>query len=94
MSEKESNQASLGASDASLPAKNGSRDVEHAPPPLGSEESERDAEVAARTRLQMRLQTAVVSCPGPGQIMSSYKLLSTTTAYFYVETFCNWGFGV
>ena len=59
MSEKESNQASLGASDASLPAKNGSRDMEHAPTPLGSEEhSERDAGVAARTRLQMRLQTA------------------------------------
>ena len=43
MSEKESNQASLGASDASLPAKNGSRDVEHAPTTIGSEEhSERD----------------------------------------------------
>ena len=59
MSEQESNLASLGASNASILAESGSRDVEHAPPPLGSEEhSERDAGVAARTRLQIRLQTA------------------------------------
>ena len=59
MSDKESNPASLGAFDASTPAESGSREVEHAPPPLGSEEhSERDAGVAARTRLQMRLQNA------------------------------------
>ena len=57
MSDKESNPASLDAFDASTPAENGSREVEHAPSPLGSEEnSERDAGVAARTRLQMRLQ--------------------------------------
>ena len=62
MSEKESNQASLGASDASLPAKNGSRDVEHAPTPLGSEEhSARDDGVATRTRLQTRLQTVAAA---------------------------------
>ena len=60
MSEKESNLASLDASDSSIPAENGSRDMEHAPTPLGSEEhSERDAGVAVCTRLQMRLQIAV-----------------------------------
>ncbi len=59
MSDKVSNPASLDASDASIPAENGSREVEHAPPPLGSEEnSESDARVAARTRLQVRLQNA------------------------------------
>ena len=48
MPDKESNLASLDASDASIPAKNGSREVERAPPPLGSEEnSESDAGVAA-----------------------------------------------
>ena len=57
MSDKESNPASLDASDASTPAEIGSREVKHAPPPLGSEEnSESDAGVAARTRLQVRLQ--------------------------------------
>ena len=38
MSDAESNQASIDASDASLPAENGSREVEHDPPPLGSDE--------------------------------------------------------
>ena len=59
MCDKVSNPASLDASDASIPAESGSREVEHAPPPLGSEEnSESDVGVAARTRLQMRLQNA------------------------------------
>ena len=58
MSDTESNQASIDASDASIPAKNGSREVEHAPPPLGSEESESEAGVAARTRLQLQRQNA------------------------------------
>ena len=39
MSDKESQQASIDASEASLPAENGSREVEHDPPPLGSEEN-------------------------------------------------------
>ena len=57
MSAKESNPASLDASDASTPGRNGSREVAHAPPPLGSEDnSESDAGVAGRTRLQVRLQ--------------------------------------
>ena len=54
MSDTESNQASIDASDASIPAENGSREVEHAPPPLGSEESESEAGVAARTRLLLQ----------------------------------------
>ena len=57
MSDAESNQASIDASDASLPAENGSREVENDPPPLGrAEESVSDAAVAARTRFQRRLQ--------------------------------------
>ena len=52
MSDRESQQASLDASEASLPAENGSREVENDPPPLGrAEESVSDAGVAARTRL-------------------------------------------
>ena len=59
MSDTESHQASIDASDASLPAENGSREVEHAPPPLGSEESdESEAGVAARTHLQLQRQNA------------------------------------
>ena len=48
MSDTESHPASLDASGASTPAENDSREVELAPPPLGSEEnSESDAGVAA-----------------------------------------------
>ena len=51
MSDRESQQASIDASEASLPAENGSREVENDPPPLGrAEESVSDAGVAARTR--------------------------------------------
>ena len=54
MSDTESHQASIDASDASFPAENGSREVEHDPPPLWSdEERESDAGVAARTRSQL-----------------------------------------
>ena len=57
MSDRESQQASIDASEASIPAENGSREVENDPPPLGSdEERERAAGVAARTRFQLRLQ--------------------------------------
>ena len=48
MSDKKSNPASLYASDESSPAKNGSRDMEHAPPPLGSEENVKTATVFLR----------------------------------------------
>ena len=59
MSDRESQQASIDASEASLPAENGSREVENDPPPLGrAEESVSDAGVAARTRFQRRLQNA------------------------------------
>ena len=58
MSDTESNQASIGASDASTPAENGSREVEHEPPRLESEERESEAGVAARTRLQLQRQNA------------------------------------
>ena len=59
MSDTESHQASIDASEASIPAENGSREVENDPPPLGSdEERESDAGVAARTRFQLRLQHA------------------------------------
>ena len=57
MSDTGSHQASIDAPDASFPAENGSREVEHDPPPLGSdEERESDVGVAARTRFQLRLQ--------------------------------------
>ena len=57
MSDTESNQAYNDASEASIPAENGPREVANDPPPLGSaEESENDPGVAARTRLQRRLQ--------------------------------------
>ena len=57
MSDRESHQASIDASEASIPAENGSREVENDPPPLGrAEESVSDAGVAARTRFQRRLQ--------------------------------------
>ena len=57
MSDRESHQASIDASEDSIPAENGSREVENDPPPLGStEESGREAGVAARTRFQRRLQ--------------------------------------
>ena len=50
MSDRESQQASIDASEFSLPAENGSREVENDPPPLGrAEESVSDAGVAART---------------------------------------------
>ena len=49
MSDRESQQASIDASEASLPAENDSREVENDPPPLGrAEESERAPGVAAR----------------------------------------------
>ena len=38
MSDRESHQASIDASEASIPAENGSREVENDPPPLGSDE--------------------------------------------------------
>ena len=57
MSDTELNPAPLGATDAPIPAENGSREVENDPPPLGSdEERESAAGVAARTRFQLRLQ--------------------------------------
>ena len=57
MSDRESQQASTDASEASIPAENGSREVENDPPPLGrAEESVSAAAVAARTRYQRRLQ--------------------------------------
>ena len=57
MSNRESHPASIDASEASIPAENGSREVENDPPPLGSdEERESAAGVAARTRFQLRLQ--------------------------------------
>ena len=57
MSDTESHQASIGASEASIPAENGPREVANDPPPLGSaEERENDPGVAARTRFQLRLQ--------------------------------------
>ena len=57
MSDTESNQAYNDASEASIPAENGPREVANDPPPLGSaEERENDPGVAARTRLQRRQQ--------------------------------------
>ena len=57
MSDTESHQASIDASEASIPAENGPREVENDPPPLGSdEERESDPGVAARTRFQRRLE--------------------------------------
>ena len=57
MSDTESHQAYIDASEASIPAENGPREVANDPPPLGSaEERENDPGVAARTRLQRRLQ--------------------------------------
>ena len=57
MSDRESHQASIDASEASIPAENGSREVENDPPPLGrAEESVSAAAVVARTRYQRRLQ--------------------------------------
>ena len=45
MSDRESHQASIDASEASIPAENGSREVENDPPPLGrAEESVSDAD--------------------------------------------------
>ena len=47
MSDGESHQASIDASEASIPAENGSREVENDPPPLGrAEESVSDAGVS------------------------------------------------
>ena len=44
MSDREPHQASIDASEASIPAENGSREVENDPPPLGrAEESVSDA---------------------------------------------------
>ena len=52
MSDTESHQAYIDASEASIPAENGPREVANDPPPLGSaEERENDPGVAARTRL-------------------------------------------
>ena len=57
MSDTESHQAYIDASEASIPAENGPREVANDPPPLGSaEERENDPGVAARTRLQRRQQ--------------------------------------
>ena len=57
MSDTESHQAYIDASEASIPAETGPREVANDPPPLGSaEERENDPGVAARTRLQRRLQ--------------------------------------
>ena len=57
MSDRESQQASIDVSEASLPAENGSREVANDPPSLGrAEGSVSDAGVAARTRFQRRLQ--------------------------------------
>ena len=57
MSDTESHQAYIDASEASIPAGNGPREVANDPPPLGrAEESVSDAGVAARTRFQRRLQ--------------------------------------
>ena len=53
MSDAESNQASIDASDASIPAGNGSREAENAPPPSG-----RDVGFAASTWQQPRLRHA------------------------------------
>ena len=54
-----SNPAPLGASVAPIPAENGSREVEYAPPPPGSERNVgSDDGVAARTRLQVHLRNA------------------------------------
>ncbi len=48
MSDTESHQASIDASEASIPAENGPREVANDPPPLGSaEERENDHGVAA-----------------------------------------------
>ena len=60
MSDRESQQASIDASEASLPAENGSREVANDPPPLGrAEESVSDAGVAARTRFQRLLLSKI-----------------------------------
>ena len=57
MSDTESHQASIDASEASIPAENGPREVANDPPPLGSaEERASDPGVAARTHLQRRQQ--------------------------------------
>ena len=62
MSDTESNQAYNDASEASIPAENGPREVANDPPPLGSaEESENDPGVAARTRLQ-RAERGIKTC--------------------------------
>ena len=59
MSDTELNPAFIDASDAPIPAENGSREVEYAPPPLGSEETGgSDDGVAARTRRQVHLRNA------------------------------------
>ena len=56
MSADESQHDHLPTEGGEIFGENGSREVEYAPPPLGSAEtSENDAGVAARTRLQMRL---------------------------------------
>ena len=61
MSDTESNQAYNDASEASIPAENGPREVANDPPPLGSaEERENDPGVAARTRLQRRQQNVAL----------------------------------
>ena len=48
MSDRESQQASLDASEASLPAENGSREVANDPPPLGRAEESVSDKIARR----------------------------------------------
>ena len=75
MSDRESQQASIDASEASLSAENGSREVENDPPPLGrAEESVSDAGVAARTRAfsgDYRTSRARISSGYPSRSASS-----------------------
>ena len=62
MSDRESHQASIDASEASIPAENGSREVENDPPPLGSdEERESDPGVAARTHFHRTSRARISS---------------------------------
>ena len=61
MSDRESHQASIDASEASIPAENGSREVEHAPPPLGSEENY--SHRRSRVRLFWRMGKEALGSP-------------------------------
>ena len=81
MSDRESQQASIDASGAPIPAENDSWEVEYAPlPPLGSEETGgSDAGVAARTRLQVRLQYAGEDILDPARIAAPQARSDPTT---------------